>query len=173
MRSFDRGHRQVQAALAALSGPEGEPLLAHLRECPECSRSLAGVQDALLAALYLPPPRPMDAGRREEVRARLLSRAGGAAAGRRSPFSLAGAAAGWPVAAGLATLLLTHHAFHRPLGFGWVVASLLGAALFGAALFLLVERRRHRALATRLASLEAELSRVRVHALAGPVLGTA
>lgn len=167
MKPPEREHRQVQAALSALSGPEGDALLAHLRECDSCAASLARVQDALLAALYLPPPRPMDATRQEEVRARLLARAGEAAhAASRSPrLPLAGAAGGWLAAAGLATLLLTHHSFHRPLGFGWVAASLLGAALFGAALYLFAERRRYRTLATRLAALEAELTRVREHAL--------
>ncbi|HEX2188595.1 MAG TPA: hypothetical protein VHG51_06830, partial [Longimicrobiaceae bacterium] len=72
MRSFEREHRQVQTALAALGGPGGEALLAHLRECGDCAAALAGVQDALLAAVYLPPPRPMDAGREAQVRERLL-----------------------------------------------------------------------------------------------------
>lgn len=166
MKSFEREHQQVQAVLAALSGPERDALLAHLRECGECAASFSRVQDAVLAALYLPPPRPMDATRQEEARARLLARAAGdgAAPSRARRLPLAGFAGGWLVAAGLATLLLTHHSFHRPLGYGWVMAAFLGAALFGAVLYLLVERRRYRVLARRLADLEAELTRVRTHA---------
>ncbi len=173
MSSFDREHRQVQAALAALAGPDGDALLAHAQSCAECSRALAGVQDALLAALYLPPPRSLDAGRSDEVRERLLGRAAGAAPARsvapapRRPLALVGGAGGWLVAAGLATILLTHHSFHRPLQFGWIVASALGAALFGAALYLLGERRRSVYLRERLAALELELARIRAHALGG------
>ncbi|HEV2145938.1 MAG TPA: hypothetical protein VGR37_00830, partial [Longimicrobiaceae bacterium] len=78
MTSNPPEHDRVQGILATLAGPERDALLAHLRACGECSRSLAAVQDELLAALYLPQPRPMDAERQEEVRARLLARAGGA-----------------------------------------------------------------------------------------------
>lgn len=63
MSTFDREHRHIQAALAALAGPEGDALLAHLRSCGDCSRALGEVQDALLAALYLPPPRSLAAER--------------------------------------------------------------------------------------------------------------
>ncbi|MEW5931325.1 MAG: hypothetical protein AB1941_27990 [Gemmatimonadota bacterium] len=179
MSAFERDHRRVQAALAALAGPDGHALLAHLRECPECARALEGVQDALLAALYLPPPHAMDAARHDTVRERLLARASGAAPDAsappaRRPLALAGGVGGWMVAAGLATLLLTHHAFHRPVQFGWVVASVLGAVLFGAALYLLGERRRSERLRERLAALEQELTRIRAHAMgSGQALGTA
>ncbi|HEV2148045.1 MAG TPA: hypothetical protein VGR37_11635, partial [Longimicrobiaceae bacterium] len=85
-----------------------------------------------------------------------------------------GGAAGWLVAAGLASLLLTHHTFHQPLAFGWVVASVLGIALFAIALYVAAERRRSATLRERLAALEAELARVRAHALGGEgALGTA
>lgn len=175
MSSFDLEHRQVQAALAALTGPEGDALLAHVQACAECSRGLAEVQDALLAALYLPPPRALEAERSETVRERLLGRAAGAAPPApalafapppRRPLALVGAG-GWLVAAGLATMLLTHHSFHRPLQFGWIVASALGAALLGAALYLLGERRRSVYLRERLAALEVELARIRAHAMGG------
>jgi hypothetical protein len=175
LSTFDREHQQVQAALAALTGPEGDALLAHVQACAECSRGFAEVQDALLAVLYLPPPRSLDAGRSETVRERLLGRVGGAAPAPapaaaapppRRPLVLVGAG-GWLVAAGLATMLLTHHSFHRPLQFGWIVASALGAALLGAALYLLGERRRSVYLRERLAALELELSRIRAHAMGG------
>ncbi len=174
MSSFDREHRQVQAALAALTGPGGDALRAHVGSCAECSRGLAEVQDALLAVLYLPPPRSLDAERSETVRERLLGRAAGAAPAPshaaapppRRPLALL-SAGGWLVAAGLATMLLTHHSFHRPLQFGWIVASALGAALLGAALYLLGERRRSVYLRERLGELELELSRIRAHAMGG------
>lgn len=180
MSAFERDHLHVQAALAALAGPDGHALLAHVRECAECASALAGVQDALLAALYLPPPRPLPSGRAEELRARLLARASGetpaaADAGpARRPLALAGGIGGWMVAAGLATMLLTHHAFHRPVQFGWIVASVLGAVLFGAALYLLGERRHTAHLRERLAALEQELTRIRAHAMgSGQALETA
>lgn len=175
MSSADREHREVQSALAALAGPDGAALLAHLRECGECSHALAGAQDTLLAALYLPPPRSMDPGRAEEVRARILARTGAAPGGqarsarRGQPL----AAAGWLAAGVFSVLLLTHHAFHQPLGLGWPVAAALGAALLGAALYVVAERRRSAVLRERLAGLEAELARIRVHARwGGPALGS-
>jgi hypothetical protein len=172
LSTFDREHQHVQAALAALAGPDGDALLAHVQACGECSRGLAEVQDALLAVLYLPPPRSLAAERSDTVRERLLGRAAGAAPAPapapppRRRLALLGAG-GWLVAAGLATMLLTHHSFHRPLQFGWIVASALGAALLGAALYLLGERRRSLYLRERLAALELELSRIRAHAMGG------
>jgi hypothetical protein len=179
---FDREHRQVQAALGALAGPDRDALLAHVHTCDECARSLAGVQDALLAVLYLPPPRPLEARRSEEVRGRLLGRVAGAgpspfpvaAESRRRRLARFGPASGWVAAAGFAALLLTHHAFHQPLQFGWVVAAALGTGLSGTAVYLLTERRRTALLRERLAALELELARIRTHALGGErVFGTA
>jgi hypothetical protein len=174
LSTIDREHQQVRAALAALTGPDGDALLAHVRSCAECSRGLAGVQDALLAVLYLPPPRSLDAERSETVRRRVLGRVAAAAPAHapvpspppRRPLALVGAG-GWLVAAGLATMLLTHHSFHRPLQFGWIVASALGSALLGAALYLRGERRRSVHLRERLAALELEIARIRAHAMAG------
>jgi len=168
LNSFDRDHRRVVAALDALAGPDRDALLAHLSECGECSRALAGVQDALLAALYLPPPRAMDAGRSEEVRSRLLRRAADESAAPAAelrtgvPALLGGG--GWVAAAALAALLLTHHSFHRPLQLGWVAASVLGIALAAAGTYMVVELRRSSGLRARVADLEAELARVRAHA---------
>jgi hypothetical protein len=169
-------HDRIQGVLAALAGPERDALLGHLHGCDACARSLAAVQDDLLAALYLPPPRPMDAERQGDVRARLLARAGGASPAEAAPRRVrpVGGAAGWMVAAGLATLLLTHHTFHQPLAFGWMVAATLGIALFAVALYVAAERRRSATLRDRLAMLEMELARVRAHALGGEgALGTA
>ncbi len=182
MSGFDREHRQVQAVLGALAGPDRDALLAHVQTCDECALALAGVQDALLAVLYLPPPRPLEAWRSEEVRDRVLGRVEGAApspspvaaeAGRRRSARF-GAASGWVAAAGFAALLLTHHAFHQPLQFGWLVAAGLGTGLSGTAVYLLTERRRSALLRERLAALELELARIRTHALGGErVFGTA
>lgn len=184
MSGFDREHVQVQAALGALAGPERDALLAHVQTCGECARALAGVQDALLAVLYLPPPRPLEARQAEEVRERLLGRAASAApspspslvaaeAGRRR-LARFGGASGWAAAAVFAALLLTHHAFHQPLQYGWLVAAALGTGLSGTAVYLLTERRRSALLRDRLASLELELARIRTHALGGErIFGTA
>lgn len=133
------------------------------------------MQDALLAALYLPPPRPMDPDRAVEVRERLLGRTEGAARGaeqgaRRIPR----ATAGWVFAAGLAVLVLMRHVFSSPLRFGTVVAAGLGLALFGTALWIVAERHRSAVLVERLAALDAELARIRRHALGtGPAPGSA
>lgn len=166
MSSFDRDHQQLQSSLAWLSGADGTALLGHLRQCEECSGAFARVQDALLAALYLPPPRPMDPFRAAELRQRLLVRPHRVGRGAEQPLrGMLHAATGWTAAAGLAVLLLTHHAFHRPLGFGPVGATALAAALIGSASYVLAERRRSAALRERLAALEAELARIRSHAL--------
>jgi hypothetical protein len=158
-----------------LSGAERAALLVHLRECGECAGALAKVQDALLAALYLPPPRPMHPAHAVDVRERLLARIASAARGaeqgaRRMPHAIGG----WMVAAGLAVLVLVRHAFQRPLNVGSVVAAVLGVALFGAARYITAERHRSAVLRERLAALEAELARIRHHALAtDPVIGSA
>ncbi|HEV2148640.1 MAG TPA: hypothetical protein VGR37_14645 [Longimicrobiaceae bacterium] len=166
MTSNPTEHDRVQGILATLAGPERDALLAHVRGCDECSRSSAGVQDELLAALYLPPPRPTDAERQQDVRAPLLARAAAApVAEARRRVRPVGVAAGWLVAAVLATLLLTHHTYDQPLAFGWIVASALGIALFAVALSVLAERHRSAALRERLVALEIELAQVRARAL--------
>lgn len=55
-------------------------------------------------------------------------------------------AAGWLVAAGMASLLLTHHSFHRPLDLGWLAASALGvvALVLGYQVYSLRKRLRDR-----------------------------
>lgn len=136
-------HRTFQAVRAALEGPEREAVLAHLAGCEECAHALAG-----LCAQVAPAPglrvRPMEPVRSERVRARLLARA--REERHRGGRGALAAAGGWLVAAGIATLLLTHHAFHRPLSMGWVAAALLGIALFGAGVYIVVQRRRLAAL---------------------------
>nr|MBA2670750.1 hypothetical protein [Gemmatimonadota bacterium] len=46
------------------------------------------------------------------------------------------ASAGWLVAAGLATLLFTHHSFHRPLALGWGLSGVLALTCFGLVLYV-------------------------------------
>ena len=175
MNPFDREHHQLQLGLALLSGPEGRAVLLHLRTCGECARAFARVQDALLAALYLPPPRPMHPARAVEVRERLLARTAGAAReAEQGARRMQHATAGWMVAAGLSVLVLMRHVFSSPLSFGTGVAAGLGVALFGAALWIVAERHRSAVLVERLAALDAELARLRRHALGtGPVPGSA
>jgi hypothetical protein len=51
---------------------------------------------------------------------------------------------GWAVAAGLASLLLTHHSFHAPLSFGWITAAVLGIVVVGLGIYISVLRDRLR-----------------------------
>lgn len=110
-----------------------------------------------------------------EVRERLLARTAGAARGaEQGARRIQRATAGWIVAAGLSVLVLMRHAFQRPFNVGAVVAAGLGLALFGTALCIVAERQRSAVLRERLAALDAELARIRRHALTtGPVSGSA
>lgn len=137
-------------ALDALDGAERQELLAHLEGCAECRAELAELRDAAGAMAYAAPPARLDPARSARVRARLLVRA--AADGRAAPRRWRGLTTGlgWATAAGLATLLLTHHSFHRPLNLGWVAAAALGVALFLVGGYAAAQRRELRVLRKRL-----------------------
>lgn len=74
-------HDEMRAALAAealgaLDGEERTLLHAHLAACPACRAELAELRAGAGVLAYASPPAPMDAGRSNRVRARLLARAG-------------------------------------------------------------------------------------------------
>jgi hypothetical protein len=147
----------------ALAEEERTQLLDHIVGCGRCQRALFAVGgEGSLASLVSDRAMPEPASAR--IRGRLLARA---AAERRGGVAAAVArvratpVAGWLVAAGLASLLLLHHGFHRPLGLGWPVASVLGVLSFVLLVQLLLERRRASDLRGRLVSLERELRRAR------------
>lgn len=125
-----------------ISPAERQRLLDHMAVCAQCRAALAAVVGGVV-------PRgvdgdDLDPARSAQVRARLLNRAANdrqiEALSGRSRFNLP-AGGGWLVAAGLATLLLSHHAFHRPLMLGWVVSAFLGFLCLGLGVNALVQRR--------------------------------
>lgn len=63
---------------------------------------------------------------------------------------------GWMVAAGLAGLLLMHHAIHRPLDYGWLAAGALTIVLVMVGGHARVQRARALTLRARLAAVEQE-----------------
>jgi anti-sigma factor RsiW len=155
------------AALEILEGEELGRVLAHTRECPECARLLEGYR-AVAAALTLElPHQPLDPGRSARLRDRLLIRARNeptptdrnrSAARAGSRWGGADRWAGWAVAAGMVGVLLTHHGFHRPLAYGWIVAGLAVIALVGSGVYALVQRRRVSELENQLAQRERDAS---------------
>ncbi len=153
-------------ALDLLVPEERRGLVDHLEVCGSCARELSGLRAAAASLAFLPPEIPMESARSQRVRARLLERArndvmaGGskAAAGStpsddaqivpragRRRLDISGMV-GWAVAAGLASLLLTHHTFHRPLEIGWIAASVLGITLAVLGIYVAVLRNRLRRL---------------------------
>ncbi len=73
-------HDEMRAALAAealgaLDGEERTLLHAHLAACPACRAELAELRAGAGVLAYASPPAPMEAGRSNRVRARLLARA--------------------------------------------------------------------------------------------------
>lgn len=125
-----------------ISPAERQRLLDHMAGCAQCRRALAGVVDGVVPAGV--GEEALDPLRSAKLRARLLERA----ANDRQIEALSGrsrlrlpAGGGWLVAAGLATLLLSHHAFHRPLMLGWVVSAFLAFVCFGLGVHAFVQRR--------------------------------
>jgi anti-sigma factor RsiW len=135
-------------ALGALDAPERAALLVHLAECRACAEEVAELREAAGALVHAAPIVALDPARAERIRSRLLARA--AAERRPAPRSGWGrrvsSGLGWATAAGLATLLLTHHSFHRPLDLGWVAAAVLGVLLFVVGSYAAAQRRELRAL---------------------------
>ena len=161
MSQFTR-HEDPSLDLAAevfgtLPPEESAAIDRHLESCPDCAAEIGELRDAAALLASVAPPRRMEAATATRIRVRLLDRA---AAERLAPprhpaFSRPstlriGAWSGWLVAAGLASLLLTHHSFHRPIAGGWLVAGMLAAALILLTAYALRQRRENAQLRNRL-----------------------
>lgn len=125
-----------------ISPADRQRLLDHVAGCAQCRRALAAAVGGVVAGGV--GGEGLDPIRSANLRARLLDRAANdrkiEALSGRSGFNLP-AGSGWLVAAGLATLLLSHHAFHRPLMLGWVLSAFLGFICFGLGVNAFVQRR--------------------------------
>lgn len=149
------------AALGALEAGEAELVARHAEHCVACAELLTEYRDTVGELERLTPERQMDTAMAAEVRTRLLARAG-AAHERGRTASLVTTLSGWAVAAGLAALLVSHHAFHRPLQAGWLAAALFAVLAGVAGVYAARQRQRARALARSVDRLEgrrAELER--------------
>ncbi|MDQ3388603.1 MAG: hypothetical protein M3483_03775 [Gemmatimonadota bacterium] len=165
-------HSELQDLFAILDRADRPALLAHVRTCGACAEGLSALCTTVNGAEAV----AMDAARSAKLRSRLVFRARGdrmdeerhaKARGRgwvgngvgvRRSIGVAG---GWLVAAGLASLLLTHHTFHTSLSGGWILASVLGILLVLSAWMMVVLRRRTDSLNEHLAATERELKRLR------------
>ena len=150
-------HPEIQeqlpgAALAILAPAEMEQVRAHIRGCPECAELLEEYRAAAAIVSLQLTPAPMNTGRSDALRARLLARA---KAAPNKVTRKAGAMiyqwSGWMVAAGLAGILLVHHSIHRPLDHGWLAAAFLGVVLLAVGAYAWVQR-------SRLTALERDLT---------------
>ncbi len=160
-----------EAALGVLDDSDLRQVLAHARECAECAGLLAEYREVVAGLALVAPQLPRDQARAMRLRARLLARARkdertsapepGVVAGSRG-LSPSGPAAngwmGWAVAAGLAGVLLMHHAVHRPLDYGWLAAGALTVILVAVGVYALVQRGRASALRDRLSAFERDIS---------------
>jgi hypothetical protein len=143
------------AALEILDSSDLHRVVAHTRGCAECSQALEEYREVAFALATLPPLR--EPPHSATLRARILARV------RQNPqhtrftrAAVGGMWMGWTVAAGLAGVLLMHHAVHRPLDYGWLASGALALVLVATAVYALIQRNRVSALRDRLASLERE-----------------
>lgn len=148
------------AALEILDSADLQRVLAHARDCSECTGLLSEYREAAAAlALALPLHQP-DPERSAALRSRLLARARqhrhGGPGKSKVAVSLADRWSGWLVAAALSGLLVTHHAIHRPLAYGWLAAGVLTMALVALAVYARIQRGRRAELEDRVAALEQE-----------------
>lgn len=139
-------------ALDILDPPDRDRVLAHLQECEECTRAVTEYRLVTADLGLLAPSRDLDPDRSAALRARLVQRARDEIPrpAARVPALLAGPWIGWAVAAGLAGVVLVHHAVHRPLDYGWLVAGILMIVLVGLAWYASRQRERLRLMQTRL-----------------------
>ena len=157
-------HDQIEQLLpaAALEILEGDELLqvrSHVRDCTGCARLLDSYREAVAGIATSLPERPLQPARSVRVRARLVARAARQMAASTPVAPRAARSwmidrwAGWAVAAGLAGILLIHHAVHRPLDYGWLVAGGLVLLALALTVYIRVQRARVSALEERLSSL--------------------
>lgn len=140
-------------ALDALDAGERALLAEHLRGCPQCQRSLGSYRVVSAALAQLPAAEPLDRFKSARLRERIVAQATAAepapdirpvsgGQSRRMTRGISSRWTGWLVAAGMAGLVLTHHAFHRPLQAGWLAAAAFGLALVGLGAYTVVLRQR-------------------------------
>ena len=135
------------AALDILAEAERREVLAHVRGCAECAAELEEYRATAGDLALLLPEAPMSDAGRASVRRRLLGRARAGDQWRRGW-------AGWAVAAGLAGVLLMHHAVHRPLDYGWLAAGGVTVVLVLVGIYAWVQRARVATLERRLGGRE-------------------
>jgi len=157
-------HDQVEQLLpaAALEILEGDELLevtAHVQQCARCAGLLESYRDVVAGLATGLPEQEFPSDRSARVRDRLLARvAGGSAAGaglispRHRSTGWVGRWGGWAVAAGMAGVLVVHHAVHRPVAYGWLVAGVLVLLLVALMLYNRAQKERIMALEQRLRS---------------------
>jgi anti-sigma-K factor RskA len=157
-------HDQVEQLLpaAALEILEGDELLevaAHVQQCARCAGLLESYREVVAGLATRLQDQEFPSDRSARVRARLLARvAGGSAAGaglishRHRSTGWVGRWGGWAVAAGMAGVLVVHHAIHRPVAYGWLVAGVLVLLLVGLMLYTRAQKERIMALEQRLRS---------------------
>jgi hypothetical protein len=151
-------HEELQemlpaAALDALAPPDLDVVLTHAGDCEECARLLDEYRSVTGELALLLPREEMDPARSAALRSRLLARARGDAEAMSGPGEkeigrlpavgglLTARWTGWAVAAGLSGVLLMHHAVHRPLHYGWLVAGALVITVVGLAIYAAAQRR--------------------------------
>lgn len=155
------------AALEILDSADSRRVLDHARDCADCARLLGEYREVAAALAVRLPGRQPDPERFATLRARLLTRAreDGRTEARdlkvATPISRSSRAviaaerwSGWMVAAVLLGVLVAHHAFHRPVDHGWLVAGILAVALVILGVYARVVWGRTLALQNRLAVLE-------------------
>lgn len=153
------------AALDVLGREEGEQVRLHLAACADCVRELESYRRVTADLAFSVESRDLAPDRRAAVRDRLLARVRAepreeaALAPARLPTRFLGPWPGWLVAAGLAGVLLMHHAVHRPLDYGWFAAGALLVALLTLGCYAGLQRRRLQRLRQRLAEAEGRAPR--------------
>lgn len=158
------GHDQLEqllpaAALEILEGDELLELTAHLQECARCAELLESYREVVAGLATRLPERALPSDRSARVRARLLARVARGdtdtsqlASPTRQSGTWVGRWGGWVVAAGMAGVLVVHHAVHRPVAYGWLVAGVLVLLLVGLVVYTQAQKDRITALEQRLRS---------------------
>jgi anti-sigma-K factor RskA len=157
-------HDQVEQLLpaAALEILEGEELLevaAHVQQCARCAALLESYREVVAGLATRLPEQEFPSDRSGRVRDRLLARVAGASAAgaglispRHRSTGWVSRWGGWAVAAGMAGVLVVHHAVHRPVAYGWLVAGVLVLLLVGLMLYTRAQKERIMTLEQRLRS---------------------
>jgi hypothetical protein len=163
--SETRSHEELRGLLAAealdvLEGAEQAELIAHLATCPPCTEELAGLREAAGALACAVPPAPLDAGRAERIRARLLARAA-ADPGGADPEADPGADPGTDDLSARRVVAPPPASALPRWSSGWWAAAASVVLLIGAVGYALALRGRVDRLSSRLAALEAQSAELR------------